>query len=152
MTHEAIEQREGLKPCPFCGTERIRLTAIRDGYEAHCRCGASVNAYNPNSRTKAITAWNTRHQSTTSLEEERDALAKRVEELEAALTLLATSPAPPSTRTPAMRDATPKEQAVNEMVRLLAPVLTQGQGMAARDREDRFRAAVKTLMDPSHAE
>lgn len=45
-----------------------------------------------------------------------------------------------------MRDMTPKEIAINEIIRLLAPVLTEGRGMSARDREDRFRTALETLV------
>jgi hypothetical protein len=48
-----------------------------------------------------------------------------------------------------MRDMTPKEMAVNELARLLAPVLTHHHGMAAQDREDRFRAALETLVGPT---
>ena len=91
MTHEAIEQREGLKPCPFCG-KRPQSWADDNhstGWNIACygNTACPITEYEVWGKTKAdaIAAWNTRHQSTTSLEEERDALAKRVAALEAAI-------------------------------------------------------------------
>lgn len=39
-----------------------------------------------------------------------------------------------------------KQQAIEELTALLAPVLTHHQGMAAAKREERFRAAINTLI------
>lgn len=50
-----------LQPCPHCGNERIGMTSIRDGYEVWCKCGATMQAHNPNARQKAIDQWNMRH-------------------------------------------------------------------------------------------
>ena len=52
-----------LKPCPFCGSEKILTNQyIWDGREVCCgKCGASVHAYNPDANNKAIAAWNRRH-------------------------------------------------------------------------------------------
>lgn len=41
------------------------------------------------------------------------------------------------------------EDPVDALVELLAPVLTHGQGMAAREREDRFRNALRALTTPA---
>jgi hypothetical protein len=49
---------------------------------------------------------------------------------------------------PFCRDLTPKEQALNDLVRLLAPALTDNRGMAADGREQRFRIAIATLCGP----
>ena len=38
-------------------------------------------------------------------------------------------------------------EAINELVDLLAPVLTNSMGMAASDRERRFRAAMNTIAE-----
>ena len=46
-----------------------------------------------------------------------------------------------------MFDMPTDEIAMNEILRLLAPVLTEGQGMAAREREIRFRNALLDLID-----
>lgn len=46
--------------CPFCGNSHVQLTLIRDGYEAWCKCGASMTAHNPDSRNKVIAKWNAR--------------------------------------------------------------------------------------------
>ena len=46
--------------CPFCGNSHVQLTSIRDGYEAWCKCGASMTAHNPDSRNKVIAKWNAR--------------------------------------------------------------------------------------------
>lgn len=54
---------ERLLPCPFCGGEPKSDIFIRDSRSVACRCGASVDAYNPDASHKAITAWNTRAQS-----------------------------------------------------------------------------------------
>ena len=51
------EERAG---CPFCGNSHVQLTSIRDGYEAWCKCGASMTAHNPDSRNKVIAKWNAR--------------------------------------------------------------------------------------------
>ena len=65
MTHTTNDapvtvERE-LQPCPHCGNERIGMTSIRDGYEVWCKCGATMQAHNPNARQKAIDQWNMRH-------------------------------------------------------------------------------------------
>jgi Lar family restriction alleviation protein len=50
-----------LKPCPFCGGERIKAHYIRDGQSLGCQdCGAGVRAYNPNAGDKCIELWNRR--------------------------------------------------------------------------------------------
>ena len=55
-----------LKPCPFCGDERVSVTGIRDGRAVACiGCGAMITAYSgrsdmPSAEQRAITAWNTR--------------------------------------------------------------------------------------------
>lgn len=41
----------------------------------------------------------------------------------------------------------PKQHAINELVELLAPVLTHHQGMLANSREERFRQALKALIE-----
>lgn len=46
--------------CPFCGNAHVQLTSIRDGYEAWCKCGASMTACNPDSRNKVIAKWDAR--------------------------------------------------------------------------------------------
>ncbi|SEJ16075.1 Restriction alleviation protein Lar [Sphingomonas sp. OV641] len=51
---------EDRAPCPFCGNASVQLTSIRDGYEAWCKCGASMTASNPDSRNKVIAKWNAR--------------------------------------------------------------------------------------------
>ena len=48
-----------------------------------------------------------------------------------------------------MRECTPKEIAANTLVRLLAPALTDRQGMAAREREEQFRQALEVLVGPT---
>lgn len=47
----------------------------------------------------------------------------------------------------------PPVDPIDELVELLAPVLTQSQGMAATDRERRFREAIRNLVskDCPHA-
>ena len=48
-----------------------------------------------------------------------------------------------------MREFTPKEIAVNTLIRLLAPALTDHQGMMARQREEDFRQAMEVLVGPT---
>jgi len=48
------------------------------------------------------------------------------------------------------RDMTPQEIAIEEIIDLLAPVLTHSRGMEARDCEERFRKALTALVsEPS---
>jgi Lar family restriction alleviation protein len=51
-----------LKPCPFCGSERISDAGyIRDGATVFCRdCGARTHAFDPNSAEQATKKWNAR--------------------------------------------------------------------------------------------
>lgn len=53
-----------LKPCPFCGGEKITEGYIRDGGQISCRgCGAATHAFLPNAIPKAKEKWNTRHEA-----------------------------------------------------------------------------------------
>ena len=56
MTNDEVK----VEPCPLCSSGCVGITAVRDGYEVWCRCGLSMTKHNPNSRAKAIEAWNTR--------------------------------------------------------------------------------------------
>ncbi len=50
-----------LKPCPFCGGERIEIKYIRDSTRAYLNCfdcGIEQKIYE--TKEKAIEAWNTR--------------------------------------------------------------------------------------------
>lgn len=53
---------EHLKPCPFCGSERLESNVyVRDGRAVHCKdCSATVTAYEPHARERSIEKWNTR--------------------------------------------------------------------------------------------
>mgnify|MGYP000922428315 CR=1 FL=1 len=52
---------EALKPCPHCGSDKIKTDYIRDGRVCGCcSCGASTRAYNPDAEVKAVQLWNTR--------------------------------------------------------------------------------------------
>ncbi len=52
---------EELKPCPFCGGEKIRDRFIRDGRQVYCAdCSASVTAFQPNATESAKSLWNCR--------------------------------------------------------------------------------------------
>ncbi|KQV28144.1 hypothetical protein ASC97_07295 [Rhizobium sp. Root1203] len=51
----------GLKPCPFCGGEKIRDGYIRDGRRIYCAdCSASVTAFQPEASNRAAALWNCR--------------------------------------------------------------------------------------------
>ncbi len=64
---------EILKPCPFCGSDKVDGIFIRDGWSIGCRdCGAGVRAYHPNAHTVSADKWNRRSDS--DLTEERDRL------------------------------------------------------------------------------
>lgn len=64
---------EILKPCPFCGSDKVDGMFIRDGWRIGCRdCGAGVPAYHPNAHTVSADKWNRRSDS--DLIEERDRL------------------------------------------------------------------------------
>ncbi len=43
-----------------------------------------------------------------------------------------------------------KQKAIDTLVEILAPVLTHGQGMRAREREEAFRKALADLVAPSN--
>jgi len=75
-----------LKPCPFCGSDRITVFNIRDGQQAackDCKSGGSPTYHGPNGPAatwgEAVKAWNTRAAKPTlraeveRLTEERDA-------------------------------------------------------------------------------
>lgn len=58
---------ERLKPCPFCGSDRITVFNIRDGQQAackDCKSGGSPTYHGPNGPAatwgEAVKAWNTR--------------------------------------------------------------------------------------------
>jgi len=54
-------QSEALKPCPFCGCEKILDGYIRDGREIVCgECRASVAAFHPDASKRAAERWNRR--------------------------------------------------------------------------------------------
>lgn len=53
-----------LKPCPFCGCEKILDGFIRDGREIFCgECRASVTAYHPDASKRAAERWNRRQEA-----------------------------------------------------------------------------------------
>jgi len=55
-----------MKPCPFCGGEKIRDRFIRDGRQVYCAdCSASVTAFQPNATESAKSIWNCRPSETT---------------------------------------------------------------------------------------
>lgn len=59
MTAPSI--REALKPCPFCGSDRVSSAHQRDGRVIGCAgCGARVGAFQPGAEEKATEKWNTR--------------------------------------------------------------------------------------------
>lgn len=51
-----------LKPCPFCGSTRIKFDLfIRDGKKVECMdCWGGIYAFEPNANQKSIAAWNRR--------------------------------------------------------------------------------------------
>jgi hypothetical protein len=57
-----VSERETLKPCPFCGSEKVDTFFVRDGRRAGCGCGASLVRFNGPGDTDAEVrrAWNTR--------------------------------------------------------------------------------------------
>lgn len=59
-----------LKPCPFCGGERIKAHYIRDGQSLSCTdCSAGVHAFNPNALDDCIERWNRRAEQTEASDE-----------------------------------------------------------------------------------
>lgn len=59
-----------LKPCPFCGSEKVELAAAKNGYEHYveCECGARGSEYDSDNNEpdmqQVINAWNTRIMTT----------------------------------------------------------------------------------------
>lgn len=59
-----MNENAELKPCPFCGSENVRVAENRMdylfiGYSVHCnRCGAETSY--TKDKDKAIEAWNKR--------------------------------------------------------------------------------------------
>jgi restriction alleviation protein, Lar family len=59
-----------LKPCPFCGCEKILDGYIRDGREIVCsECRASVAAFHPDASKRAAERWNRRSEPALSAAE-----------------------------------------------------------------------------------
>lgn len=70
-----------LKPCPFCGGEKIRDRFIRDGRQVYCAdCSASVTAFQPNATENARSLWNGRTDAA-ELEQAADVIADRNAEI-----------------------------------------------------------------------
>ncbi len=59
-----------MKPCPFCGCEKILNGYIRDGREIVCgECRASVVAFHPDASKRAAERWNRRAEAALSAAE-----------------------------------------------------------------------------------
>jgi len=61
--------------CPFCGSDSIAVSPIRDGYRCSCRkCGGGGPcefhgpADIPAAHVRAVTSWNKRAERSTSME------------------------------------------------------------------------------------
>lgn len=81
---DTSNERKGLKPCPFCGSDQIQCSSGIHVYDCHCLvCGAIGPDKNG---AGAIERWNTRALSTPSLESAQTGTVKdslTVRELEA---------------------------------------------------------------------
>lgn len=63
-----------MKPCPFCGCEKILNGYIRDGREIVCgECRASVVAFHPGASKRAAERWNRRAEAALSAAEQQTA-------------------------------------------------------------------------------
>lgn len=72
-----------MKPCPFCGCEKILNGYIRDGREIVCgECRASVVAFHPDASKRAAERWNRRAEAALSAAEPRTAPSVAVKALQ----------------------------------------------------------------------
>lgn len=85
-----MSQTLDLKPCPFCGCEKILDGYIRDGREIVCgECRASVAAFHPDASKRAAERWNRRAKAALSSDDEetyqigvRDGYSQAVQDLD----------------------------------------------------------------------